>query len=240
MLIGSGIISVDVPCERLSLALHRAPAPAQINAPHPDASPRHAEPTQTAALQASSSATGPRGAGRRHAKVERALRLRCHLRVLRDLCRRGLRRWQGGCGGSRGRLAAVVLHVRADEVAGGEGRAEGQLAGQHGGADDARELARVRARCCWVRAAHAEQVEHGRLRAEEGAAADGADFDAGHRDGDLEASFWASLDELAGVICGGAGLAYVFFITVMQLELSTFCAGSWPVARNMAVTIFAA
>jgi len=35
-------------------------------------------------------------------------------------------------------------------------------------------------------AAHAEEVEHGGLRGEEGAAADGADFDAGHGDGDLE------------------------------------------------------
>jgi hypothetical protein len=37
-----------------------------------------------------------------------------------------------------------------------------------------------------VWAADAEEVEHGSLRLEDGAAAEGADFDAGHADGDLE------------------------------------------------------
>jgi len=37
-----------------------------------------------------------------------------------------------------------------------------------------------------VCAAHAKEVEHGGLGREEGTAADGADFDAGHGDGDLE------------------------------------------------------
>lgn len=90
------------------------------------------------------------------------------------------------CARPRGRRGAVVRHVCLDEVARSEGRAQRQLAGQHGGGDDAGEEACVLAGCDGVGAAHAEHVEHGGLGLEDGAAAQGADFDGGHGDGDLE------------------------------------------------------
>jgi hypothetical protein len=42
-----------------------------------------------------------------------------------------------------------------------------------------------------VGAAHAEKVEHGGLGLEDCAAADGTDFDGGHRDGDVEVAVLA-------------------------------------------------
>lgn len=39
---------------------------------------------------------------------------------------------------------------------------------------------------------------------------------------------------------GVISLTSAYSMMVMQLLLSTFCAGSWPVARNTAVTMFAA
>jgi len=56
----------------------------------------------------------------------------------------------------RRRRAAVVAHVRLDEMSGGERRAQTELAGQDAGGHDARELSGVVA---WVRrvgASHAE------------------------------------------------------------------------------------
>ncbi len=50
-------------------------------------------------------------------------------------------------------------------------------------ANEARERLRVRAGVRGVCAAHAEQVEHALLRAENGAAADCTDFDTGHGHG---------------------------------------------------------
>ena len=81
-----------------------------------------------------------------------------------------------------------MLHVGRDKVACGEGGGEAELAGEDASGDDAGELAGVRAGRGGVGAADAEQVEHGGLRGEEGAAADGADLDRGHGDGDLEAA----------------------------------------------------
>ena len=96
-----------------------------------------------------------------------------------------------GCAGpGRGR-AAVVRHVGLDEMAGGQGAAEAEFAGQGGGGDDAGELAGVGAGAGRVRALDAEEVEHGHLRFEDGAAAEGAGFDGGHGDADLEAAVQA-------------------------------------------------
>jgi len=87
-----------------------------------------------------------------------------------------------------------VAHVRLDEVAGGQGGAEGQLAREDTGGDDTGKLAGVLARRGGVGPADAEKVEHGGLGFEDGAAADGADFDAGHGDGDLEVAFETGVD----------------------------------------------
>jgi hypothetical protein len=83
-------------------------------------------------------------------------------------------------------ITPVVRHVRFDKVARAQGAVEGQFTGQDARGNDARELARVVAGRGLVGAAHAEQVEHGGLGLEDGAAANGADFDGRHRDGDLE------------------------------------------------------
>ena len=52
--------------------------------------------------------------------------------------------------------------------------------------NDPRQPPRVLPRTRRVRAAHAEHLQHRSLRREDGAAADGTDFDAGHGDGDEE------------------------------------------------------
>jgi hypothetical protein len=73
-----------------------------------------------------------------------------------------------------------MRHVRLDEMARAQRGIQTELACEDAGGDDARELTRVVARCGWVGAADAEEVEHGGLGLEDGAATDGANFDAGH------------------------------------------------------------
>lgn len=79
-----------------------------------------------------------------------------------------------------------MRHMALHQMTRREGRAEGQLTGQDTSGDDTRELARVVARVGGVGATDAEEVEHCGLGLEDGAAAEGADFDGGHGDGDLE------------------------------------------------------
>ena len=50
-----------------------------------------------------------------------------------------------------------------------------------------------------MRAANTEKIEHGGLRLEDSATADGADFDAGHADGDLEVTVEAVGGKLVGL-----------------------------------------
>lgn len=73
-----------------------------------------------------------------------------------------------------------MAHMRLHEMSRREGRAEREFTRKDSGADDAGELLGVSAGVGWVRASYAEEVEHGGLGFEDGAAADGADFDAGH------------------------------------------------------------
>ena len=61
-----------------------------------------------------------------------------------------------------------------------------EVFGKNARGDDLGELLRVRAGVRGVGAADAEHFEHGGLGLQDGAAADGADFDGGHGDGDLE------------------------------------------------------
>lgn len=79
-----------------------------------------------------------------------------------------------------------MLHMGLDEVTGGKGRAEGELAREDGGGDNACERAGVLAGVGEVGPTHAEQVEHRTLGVQDGAAAESADFDGWHRDGDLK------------------------------------------------------
>jgi hypothetical protein len=64
-----------------------------------------------------------------------------------------------------------MLHVSADQMAGRQSTAEGQLASQDSSGNDACEALGVGAWAGWVRATDAEHVEHGTLRVEDGAAA---------------------------------------------------------------------
>ena len=79
-----------------------------------------------------------------------------------------------------------MRHMRLHQMARRQRRTQRQFARKHTSSNDASELARVVAGVSGMGAAHAQQVEHGGLRLEDGAAADGADFDRGHADGDLE------------------------------------------------------
>lgn len=79
-----------------------------------------------------------------------------------------------------------MRHVRLDQVASRERRAQRQLTSQHSGGDDAGEKASVLAGSDGVGATHTKYVKHGGLRLENGATAQGADFDGRHRNGDLK------------------------------------------------------
>jgi hypothetical protein len=81
--------------------------------------------------------------------------------------------------------------MRFDQMARTQRGVERKFAGEDTSSDDTRELARVVAWGGGVSAAHAEEVEHSGLGLEDGAAANGADFDGGHGDGDLEVAFYA-------------------------------------------------
>lgn len=73
-----------------------------------------------------------------------------------------------------------MLHVRLDQVAGSEGRHERELARHDGCANDTGETLSVGARGGSVGAGDTEHFEHGALGGEDGASADGADFDGRH------------------------------------------------------------
>lgn len=73
-----------------------------------------------------------------------------------------------------------MLHVRLDEMAGSQGRHEGQFTGHDGCADDPGEALGVCAGRSGVGAGDTEHLEHGSLGREDRAAANGTDFDRGH------------------------------------------------------------
>lgn len=79
-----------------------------------------------------------------------------------------------------------MRHMRFDKVTSAQGGVQRQLSSKNTSADDASELASVVARGFLMGAADAQEVEHRGLGLENGAAADGADFNTGHGNGDLE------------------------------------------------------
>ena len=87
-----------------------------------------------------------------------------------------------------------MRHMGLDQMARSQGAAKTQLTRQHAGGNDASELTSVVARVSGVSAFDTEEIEHGLLGFEDGAAADGADFDAGHGDADLEVPVVARVD----------------------------------------------
>lgn len=81
-----------------------------------------------------------------------------------------------------------MRHMGADEMACCQCTAKGEFSSQDTGGDDLGEFARVITGVGWVRAADAEEVEHGALGFENGTAAESADFDGWHGDADLQVS----------------------------------------------------
>lgn len=79
-----------------------------------------------------------------------------------------------------------MRHMGLDQMSRRQSGAEAEFAGQDRRAHDPCEFAGVFTWGGGVGATHAEEVEHAGLGFQDGAAADGADFDAGHGDGDLE------------------------------------------------------
>ena len=79
-----------------------------------------------------------------------------------------------------------MRHMRSNEMACSKRGVQAQLTSQHRGGDDAGELSGVVTWVGGVWAAHTEEVEHSGLGLEDRAAANGADFDGGHGDGDVE------------------------------------------------------
>jgi hypothetical protein len=63
---------------------------------------------------------------------------------------------------------------------------ERQLSSENASTDDAGKLACVVTRNLLVRAAYAEEVQHSGLGLKDGTAANGADLNGGHGDGDLK------------------------------------------------------
>jgi hypothetical protein len=78
-------------------------------------------------------------------------------------------------------------------------------ASQNTRSDDAGKEARVVAWRSGMGATDAEEVEHGGLGLEDGAAANGADFDGRHGNGDLEVAIYAGRCVLGLVLKGGSG-----------------------------------
>jgi len=93
---------------------------------------------------------------------------------------------------SRGDVASVMSHVGSDKVASGKSTAEAEFPGQNACSDDASESPCVVAGVCEVSTADSEEIKHCALGFEDRATADGADFDAGHGDADLEVAVVAS------------------------------------------------
>lgn len=73
-----------------------------------------------------------------------------------------------------------MAHMRLHQMPSSQRAAQTELTCEHGGSNDPGKLPCVVARVRWVGAFDAEDVEHGGLGFENGAAADGANFDARH------------------------------------------------------------
>ena len=76
--------------------------------------------------------------------------------------------------------------MRLDKMTSAKSAVERQLSSENTGTDDAGKLACVITRGLLVRAAYAKEVKHGGLGLKDGTAANSADLDGGHGDGDLE------------------------------------------------------
>jgi hypothetical protein len=71
-------------------------------------------------------------------------------------------------------------------MTGSKGSAQTELTGQHGGGNDARQLAGILTGGGWVSTADTQKVQHGSLAFKDGTTTNGADLDGRHRHSDLE------------------------------------------------------
>ena len=90
--------------------------------------------------------------------------------------------------------------MRLDKMTGAQSAVERQLSSENAGTDDAGKLACVVTRSLLVRAAYAKEVQHSGLGLKDGTAANGADLNRGHGDGDLEVAVDADA-RLVWLVC---------------------------------------
>ena len=138
-------------------------------------------------------------------------------------------------------LRPVMNQMSANEVSGGKSTDERQLSGQDGSSDNPGELLSVLSRVSGVSTFDSQQLEHSLLWSKHSATTYGSNFDARHGHGHQKVlavigselmSQRAKFKQFREMTHGS--------IPVMQFELSTFCAGSCPVARKTAVRMLAA
>lgn len=79
-----------------------------------------------------------------------------------------------------------MSHVCFHQVTSGQGRAQREFTSEGSRTDDTGETTGVVTGVSGVRATDTKEVEHSRLRLEDGAAAEGADFKRRHGDADLQ------------------------------------------------------
>lgn len=77
-------------------------------------------------------------------------------------------------------------HVGLDQVTGRKGAAEAELAGQHTSRHNPSQLPSIVARVGGMGPSDTQKIEHSALRLEHCAPSNRADFDARHRNADLE------------------------------------------------------
>ena len=83
-----------------------------------------------------------------------------------------------------------MRHVRLYKMTSTQGTIQRQFTSKYTGGNYARKLACIIAWGRGVCTTYAEEIEHGRLGFENGAAAYGADFDGGHGDGNLKVAVY--------------------------------------------------
>lgn len=163
---------------------------------------------------------------------------RGHAETLLSLQLRWCRRQRCGDRSRRssGRAAAIVFHVCRHEMASCQCAAKTELPRQNCSSNDPCQFSRVGSRFR-MSPSNAEKIKHGALWFQDRPSANRAHLDGRHRHTDLQITIEANHGQHTPA--EGIWVAY-FLMTVIQLLLSTFCAGSCPVARKIAVTTLAA
>lgn len=123
-----------------------------------------------------------------------------------------------------------------NEMAGCQCAAKTELSRQNRSSDDPRQFSGIGSRLR-MSTSNAEKIKHGALWFQDRPSSNRAHLDRRHRHADLQITIEADQGQHTPVI--GTWVTN-FRMTVIQLLLSTFCAGSCPVAKKIAVTTLAA